>query len=182
MMLEDLMIHGSLPHSIPTRPKRRSRSIRSFRQLQELPPPPLPTDDQGRGAWDEDIQFYKEDQRRRAEAGETDGPARRRVFRIEDDTPIVPRAAAEYVWEEASLWLREPFAPRWKVELVERANLAYQHNPGFRRLLRKPGVAGREWLIAFMRHWLVALLASRCPHLRDRLPRFYASGQDLRPG
>jgi hypothetical protein len=181
MMLEDLMIHGSLPRSIPTHPKRRSRSVRSFRQLQEPPPPPLPTDYQGWGAWDEDIRLYKEDPRRRAEAGETDGPARRRVFRIEDDTPIVPRAAAEYVWEEASLWLREPFAPHWKGELVERANLAYQHNPRFRGLLRKPGIAGREWLIAFMRHWIFALLASRRPHLKDRLPRSYASGQDLPP-
>jgi len=39
-------------------------------------------------------------------------PARRRVPRIELDTPIVPRAVAEGVWEEAGLWLGQPLPRR----------------------------------------------------------------------
>ena len=96
--------------------------------------------------------------------------------RIEDDTPIVPRAAAELVCEEASLWLGEPFPRAWVAELAEHANVVYQHNARFRRLLRK---RGNIWLMAFMRHWLCGLLDSRRPDLCQRLPGSYAVGQDL---
>jgi hypothetical protein len=85
------------------------------------------------------------------------------------------------VCEEASLWLGEPFSRAWVAELAERANVVYQHNARFRRLLRRRGDAGWEWLAAFMRHWLYALLASRRPDLCQRLPGPYAAGQDLPP-
>ena len=39
-------------------------------------------------------------------------PVRRRVPRIELDTPIVPRAVAEGVWEEAGVWLGQPLPRR----------------------------------------------------------------------
>ncbi len=39
-------------------------------------------------------------------------PARPRVPRIELDTPIVPRAVAEGVCEEAGLWLGQPLPPK----------------------------------------------------------------------
>jgi len=52
----------------------------------------------------------------------TDGPFRRYHARIQDDTPIVPRAIAEWVCEEASLWLGEPFPRQWVAELTERAS------------------------------------------------------------
>jgi hypothetical protein len=102
--------------------------------------------------------------------------------RIEDDTPIIPRAAAELVCEEVFVWLKEPMPREWASELAERADEVYQHHAGFRQLLRKPGNAGRDWLIAFMRHWLCALLSSRCPRLCARLPASYASGRALPPG
>jgi hypothetical protein len=116
---------------------------------------------------------------RRPEAGETQGMPWR--SRIKDDTPIVPRTAAEVVCEEASVWLGEPFPRPWVAELAERAGVIYQHNARFRQLLRKPGNAGRDWLLAFMRHWLCGLLASRRPDLCRRLPGSYAAGQDLPP-
>jgi hypothetical protein len=112
-----------------------------------------------------------------AEAGQPYRPPWR--TRIEDDTSIVPRAVAEYMCEEASLWLGEPFPRAWVAELAERANVVYQHNAGFRRLPRRRGNAGRDWLIAFMRHWLCALLAGRRPDLYRRLPNSYAVGRDL---
>jgi hypothetical protein len=70
---------------------------------------------------------------RRYEAGETDGPPWRWRTRIEDDTPIVPRAVAMGVCEEASLFLGEPFPREWATELVERAEEIYQHNARFHR-------------------------------------------------
>jgi hypothetical protein len=48
-------------------------------------------------------------------------PARRRVPRIELDTPIVPRAVAEGVWEEAGAWLGQPLPRR------EMAAQAFHH-------------------------------------------------------
>jgi hypothetical protein len=80
--------------------------------------------------------------------------------------------APELVCEEASLRLGEPLPRAWVWELAQRANVLYQHNAKFRRLLRKHGDAGRDWLLAFMRHWLYALLASRRPDLCERLPGF----------
>jgi hypothetical protein len=124
-----------------------------------------------------DAQFYKEMQMRCEEAGVPYRPPWR--TRIEDDTPVVPRAVAELVCEEASLWLGEPFPRAWLTELAESANVVYQHNAGFHRLMRRPGNAGRDWLIAFMRHWLCALLASRRPDFCRRLPGSYAVGRDL---
>jgi hypothetical protein len=181
MIIEDLMIHGSLPRSSPVRQKPRSRSVGAVRRIQERSgPQPLPAH-QACGEWDEGIRYYKEHQLRRAEAGETDRPTRRRLFRIEDDTPIVPRAVAELVCEETSLWLREPFPRGWTAELAEWSDVIYQHNARFRQRLRRPGDAGRECLISYMRHWLVGLLASRRPDLRERLPDSYAVGRDLPP-
>jgi hypothetical protein len=118
-------------------------------------------------------------QMRCEEAGEPYRPAWR--TRVEDDTSINPRALAELVCEEASLGLGEQFPRAWVAELAECANVVYQHNAGFRRLLRRRGNAGRDWLIAFMRHWLCSLLASRCPDLYRRLPAAYAVGRDLPP-
>ena len=114
-----------------------------------------------------------------AQAGEPYRPPWR--TRIEDETPVIPRAVAECVCEEASVWLGEPFPCAWVAELAECANVVYQHNAGFRRLLRRRGNAGREWLWAFMRHWLCSLLASRRPDLHRRLPASYAVGRDLPP-
>lgn len=113
--------------------------------------------------------------------GEKDRPPRRASARIEDDTPIIPCVVAEHVCEGASVWLGEALPRKWMLELAERANVVYQHNARFRQLLRKRGDAGRDWLAAFMRHWLYALLASRRPDLCQRLPRAYAVGRDLPP-
>ena len=79
------------------------------------------------------------------------------------------------------MWLGEPFPRAWVAELAERANVVYQHNARFRRLLHKRGDAGNDWIAAFMRHWLCGLLASRRPDLCQRLPGSYAIGQDLPP-
>jgi hypothetical protein len=100
---------------------------------------------------------------------------------IESDTPIVPRAVAEAVWEEAAVWLDEPLPRRWRSELIARANTVYARNARFRRTLRRDGDAGRDWLWAFMRHWLTALIRRHRPHLHARLPQSYNNGDALPP-
>ena len=97
---------------------------------------------------------------------------------IHDETGIVPSAVAQAACEEAGRWLGVPLPREWITELAEHAEVVYQHNPRFRRLLRRPANAGRDWLQAFTRHWLRAMLASRRPNLLARLPPSYAIGRN----
>lgn len=103
----------------------------------------------------------------------------KRVPRLESDTPIIPRAIAEAVLEEASVWLGEPLPRRWVRELTADANTVYAHSERFRRKLRGHGNSGRDWLWVFTRHWLCALLYERRPHLHRRLPQSYNTGDPL---
>jgi hypothetical protein len=107
---------------------------------------------------------------------------RKSAPRIEFDTPIVPRAVAMSVWEEASVWLHEELPREWVNELAIRANVIYGRNPHFRRLLRRRGHLGRDWLWAFTRHWLAALIWKYRPSLHARLPARYSVGGDLPQG
>lgn len=180
-MITDQMIHGGLPRSGGYGQRPRMCPPRSARPDER--PAPLPgLDRRGLGEWDEGERLWRERQARRAEAGEPDDSPRLWHTRIEDDTPILPRAVAEGVCEEASVWLGEPFPRQWAAELTERANVIYQYHAGFHRLMRKRGNAGRDGLWAFIRHWLWALLASRRPDLCQRPPRSYAVGEALPPG
>ena len=86
------------------------------------------------------------------------------------------RAAAEAVWEEASLLLGETLPPDWIATLIEKAETLYPRHHGFRRRLRGAGDTGRDWLWAFMRHWLAALVREHRPHWYQRLPSRYAVG------
>jgi hypothetical protein len=102
--------------------------------------------------------------------------------RIELDTPIVPRAVAMGVCEEACVWLHEELPREWVNKLAARANVIYARNPRFRRLLRCQGNAGRDWLWAFTRRWLAALIRKYRPDLHARLPAHYSVGGDLPQG
>jgi hypothetical protein len=103
-------------------------------------------------------------------------PPRRR---IQNDTPIVPRAVADAVWREASVYLKAELPQAWVRRITIRANLVYQRNARFRALLRKNGDAGRDWLWAFTRHWLAALLRKHQPALHAQLPESYNVGEEL---
>jgi hypothetical protein len=105
----------------------------------------------------------------------------KRVPQMELETPLRPRAVAEAVWEEASIWLEQPLPRRWLRELIAEANTIYAHNPRFRRKLRSNGSTGRDWLWVFTRHWLAALIHERRPHLHARLPVSYNTGHPLPP-
>ena len=105
--------------------------------------------------------------------------------RIEHDTPLVPRAVASGVWEEAGAWLGEDLPRAWLARLTERAEALYASNARVRRQLRGPGNGGRDWLWTFMRHWLAALIWRQRPDLHARLPASFNVGHPLpsaRPG
>jgi len=191
MILESEMIHGcpARSHPAPQRPQPRPRlRVRlpggAFRNRLPSSLTLAASASQGLlekgsfpGEWDASAQLYEELQKSQAPAG----AAPRRRARIQDDTPIEPYAVAEGICLEASDWLGEPFPQAWVAELAGRAGVIYAHNARFRRLLRKPGTAGRDWLAAFMRHWLYGLLNSRHPALAADLPAAYAAGHELPP-
>ena len=105
--------------------------------------------------------------------------AQRRARRIEEDTPIVPRAVAETVWEEARVYLQTELPRAWRRRLAIRADRVYRRNAHFRDLMGRSGDAGRDWLWAFTRHWLAALLRKHHPELHRRLPAEYNVGASL---
>ena len=195
MILEYEMIHGC--PAPPVAPRARRQTRQRFADSLEVRQPSAAVEGKPRGPnrkksgapralvakppfageWDASIRLHEEIQQ---SDGTGSGCSRRRA-RIEDETPISPRALAQRVCEEASLWLGQGFPHEWVAELVERANVVYQHNPRFRGRLRAAGDAGLHYLMAFMRHWLFAILLSRRSDLAARLPSSYASGHDLPP-
>ena len=100
---------------------------------------------------------------------------------IQQLTPIVPAAVAHAVWSEAVVWLGEELPRGWVRRLVAKADTIFSRNPGFRRRLLLQGNAGRDWLWAFMRHWLAALIWQHRRELYDRLPASYSVGEPLPP-
>jgi len=106
---------------------------------------------------------------------------KQRIPRIELDTPIVPRAIAAAVLEEASLWFDEPLPGHWIRQLTARANAVYACNPRFRGRIATRDNAGRDRLWAFTRHWLSDLIWRHRPHLHARLPSSYGVGHPLPP-
>ena len=106
-------------------------------------------------------------------------PRRCRRRWIERDTPIVPGAVAQAVWQEASAWLDVELPREWIRRLAVRADVIFFNNPRFRQKIRGQGDSGRDWLWMFVRHWLAAMIRKRSPQLYARLPASYSAGGDL---
>jgi hypothetical protein len=100
--------------------------------------------------------------------------------RIERETPLVPQVIAEGVWDEACEWLGTRLPVSWIRHLTNRAEVLYLRNPRFRCRLQEPGDRGRDWLWAFNRHWLAALIHQKRPNLFQRLPGSFSNGTALR--
>lgn len=98
---------------------------------------------------------------------------------IAELTPLVPCAVADAVHEEASVWLRTELPPPWIPELAAKADTVAKRNRQFHRLIQRSGDAGRDWLWAFMRHWLSAKILAHDRRLHRLLPAAYASGGEL---
>ena len=96
---------------------------------------------------------------------------------VEEDTPLIPSIIAETVVSEAGdlIHYLNPTDPA-EARLVRRAGDCYQAGGSFARKMR--GAEGREWLYAFMRHWLTAmLLDAGCP--RDKINPDWANGKTI---
>ena len=67
--------------------------------------------------------------------------------------------------------------------LVKKAEAVYTSNGSFQKKLRAKGNAGRDWLYAFMQHWLAAELKKRLPDIFAQLIKDlpgYANGQPMK--
>ncbi len=88
---------------------------------------------------------------------------------------------ADSVCWEVSQFLRvkmpEDRYVRW---LSAKAEVCFQGNEAFRRKMK--GTRCREWLHAFMRHWLSSLLKCERPDLFECLPPRFSVGEPLPHG
>lgn len=78
------------------------------------------------------------------------------------DTSIMTDIVAESVTEKANrlanLDLNERELGYYAGRLVEQAEVLYHSNEGFRSKVREHGSKGRDYLYAFMQHWITSLL------------------------
>jgi hypothetical protein len=100
----------------------------------------------------------------------------RSVRRIEAETPVLPHVIAACVVDEAAAHLGEPLPASWVRELAARADTLFTHNRRVRRRLKGAGNQGRDWLWAFMRHWLAGRLHDQRPDCLAKLPPDFAAG------
>jgi hypothetical protein len=106
---------------------------------------------------------------------------------IDEETVILPVVVAEAVIHELAFYLHgrgialdvnDTLADK----LADRAEHCYAVNPAFRKRIRSQadqGRAGRDWLYAFMRHWLSA----EFPHgseIHRNLPYNFCIGRPAR--
>jgi hypothetical protein len=98
---------------------------------------------------------------------------------LERDTALMPWLIAESVCGEAARFLGVEMPARYAAWIEARAELAYARNDRFRKLMRSPGDAPRDWLRAFMRHWLAGLLGTERPDLYECLPDTFSIGHPL---
>jgi len=95
---------------------------------------------------------------------------------------LLPWLIAECACQEVSTFLGVDLPPRYADWLTRKAEACYQKNRHFRRLMWSRGNAPREWLRAFMRHWIAALLGTERFDLLACLPTSFDLGQPLPPG
>lgn len=105
-------------------------------------------------------------------------PSLRELPRLERETSLAPYVIADVVCREAMHCVRTELPMRYETWLVRRARQLYATNCAFNRRLRS--AAAREYLYAFLRHWITARLRREYPRLARLLPDGYAIGIALR--
>lgn len=100
---------------------------------------------------------------------------------IEGDTPIRSDAIADQVISELETYLGSelPQPEHLASRLCEQASSCYSADPCFRRLVRRSGNQGRDWLYSFMRHWLSGLVKDYAPELFRRIPYEFKIGSSI---
>jgi len=101
---------------------------------------------------------------------------------LERETQLMPWLIAETVCDEVSQFLGVDLPVRYAVWLEGKAELCYSRHRRFHKLMRGRGNAPRDWLYAFMRHWLGSILQLERPDLCWRLPLSFAYGRRLPRG
>ena len=92
---------------------------------------------------------------------------------------ISPEIMAWAVWSDTVAWLGAKLPKSMIQDLVTWAETLFALNPKFRRRIQTRGKAGRDRLLAFMRHWFCALVGDYDRELAARLPSSYAWGEPL---
>jgi hypothetical protein len=102
---------------------------------------------------------------------------------IEQDTPILPYVIADSVIRELARYLHREHsidldnAADLETALSSKADRCYQHNAFFAKRIR--GASGRDYLYAFMRHWLSAEVCDQRPGLRYKIPARFMNGIEI---
>ena len=92
---------------------------------------------------------------------------------LERDTQLMPWLIADTVCSEVSRFLGVEIPARYSDWLDAKAERCYANHRHFRTLMRGRGNAPRDWLYAFMRHWLAAWLDLERPDLYLERPDLY---------
>ena len=100
---------------------------------------------------------------------------------LECDTLLMPDVIAENVVREAERFLNADLPAGFAERLAARAHHIYPRNKHFKKVLNRPGNAGREYLQMFMRHWTAGWLKRERNPLHKKLPYSFGMGQRL-PG
>jgi hypothetical protein len=115
------------------------------------------------------------------------------MSRIENETPILPDVIADAVVRETLLYIGDhrskfPSRPRAEAEralndpelpagLAGRAEIVYGKHEHFRKHIKSAN--GRDYLYAFMRHWLAADVKRNWPDVYAEMPREWGLGRPL---
>jgi hypothetical protein len=94
----------------------------------------------------------------------------------------MPWIIADTVCGEVSSFLGVEIPARYSDWLDAKAERCYARHGHFRKLMRGRGNAPRDWLYAFMRHWLAAMLDLERPDLYQCLPEDFNLGHRLPTG
>jgi hypothetical protein len=97
-------------------------------------------------------------------------------------TPLEPAMVASQVVQEACNHLEMDLENTAALEahLIKYATEISQASGPFRKHLRS--AAARDWLYAFMRHWLAAELKRTHPQLYHKFPQAFTMGRGLELG
>lgn len=99
---------------------------------------------------------------------------------IEADTGIMVDVVAEAVWEEARRLLDQDLPQEYVPGLAAQAEGLYLNSASFAKRIRsnaRRGNAGRDWLYAFMRHWLASMIRAQSAELARKLPGRWVMGE-----
>lgn len=95
---------------------------------------------------------------------------------IENDTPLLPDVIAEAVARECCALTESDKPAKFAPMLAKRAQTIYDCNTAFRAGVRRSGERGRDYLYAFMRHWISSEVRKSLPELWPKITTRFACG------